>query len=1290
MKQSNFSKNTHLIHARNAFLAMIMLLLPTARISAANLFWDAGNTNNGPAIDPGSGAWDTDTTTNFNWNNGSINANWKQTGTTTGSTGAIFQGPDAAPGTYHVSIDGGQVAATNLVINASGYVFTGSPIYLNAGPLPLLMVSNGVNVIFSNNLTGASLTGNNGNAELRAGDNGPAASVTIYGALTGWQPQFTSTNGSVFYFANPTATVSSEGTATFNADVRITNGTWNSSGAFVIGRVRGASSSQPNNSTGKVTLDGPNTILNHTSDYISIGRDSAWNATLNIQNGATVNYQTGIHNNNVGLGIPRPGSSGANNQSWVNIYGGTLNMGPGADPAANPRTIFIANGGSAPGEISVLTQTGGVIYAWGGIQFGGSGTYNGGTAGLTNAGGFLYIGNYGGDGLKNGGTLAPTNYITFSGGTIGALGSWHSPASLPITLSTLNGNVTFQCADNNGTPYNIALDQPLSGPGGFFQTGGGQLTLNGINTYAGSTVISNGTLNLTTASTASSNGPVTLDGSMGSPNLVLHVSNAGQYWSIGSMTFASGFPQIDFQWAGVTPSTTVAPVHINGDLNFTAPPNVLFTNASQLFTGIYPLLQYSGTLSGTLPANLTFPASFTPPNGGYLSNSPAAKTVYLVITSSPVSPNLSWQPCTGVWDFSNLNWIRNGSSVAYSDGSPLVLDDTPSCTNVVVTLNTTVSPYSLTFANFTNAYTIVGTGNIAGNASLALLGSAPVTLAATNTYSGGTLVSGGSHLNINSSGNPSGSPIGTGTLTLNPNAQLGNNSGSAVALLYPVSGQWNGGFSYVGPNDLDLGAGSITLGQNTTINVVTNNLTVEGSVSDNSGGYGLNKTGNGTLTLAGNNNWSGLLLSAGQINFNSSGAAGYQNFTFLGGTVDNTSGSSVTLTASGYQMSALPAGGVFTFLGTTNLDVSSGPIAANNGSTIVFNIVSNTLRTAGVECGNTVIVKNGNGIWALGGADVVNTATVTVNQGEFDMARDGGNPAIGTGAGGSAGGSHGLVVNSNALAKITGSLGNQISHAAGGNSYVEVILNTGTLDLNGQSQAVDMISMTNGVLLNSAPGSYSVVTVTGTGGNHPTNAITLTGANCGFAVPSVDSLLEVNSIINGSGTLVKTGLGTVTLDQSNRYTGNITVSAGTLNLAYPDIASNAVVTISNNAVMNLNFPNSDTNTIAVLTLNGTDAAAGLHNNLTDPAFITGSGNFLVIPPPPINPLPGTIQVRAAANTLNLAWPTNGGWLLQAQTNSLGHGLGTNWITITGSDSITNLALPINSTNGSTFYRMVHP
>jgi autotransporter-associated beta strand protein len=1257
--------------------ATMALCAPSA--SAANLTWDAGNTNNGAAIDSASGSWNINTTTNLNWNNGSGNVNWSQTSTSAGTMGALFQGPGAADNTYQVAVDGGQVAATNLAINASGYAFSGSPIYLNAGPLPLLMVSNGGSVTFSNNLTG-----NNGNAELRLGDNGPPARMTVFGTVTGWQPQFTSTNGSVVYLAG--SGTSSSGTTHVNADVRMTNGTFNASGAFVIGRVRGANSSQPNNSTGVFTLDGPSTVLNMNSDYLSIGRDSVWNSTLIIQNGATLNDQITAANNNPGIGLPRPGSVGPNNQSWLKMYGGTLNMG--SLSVVNPMPIYLQDGGSNPGQLSVLTQTGGVINAWGGIVIGGaSATRTGGSAFVTNSGGFLYLGAKGGDGLRAGVNLPPTNKIVFSGGTVGALQSWNS--TMPITLDTLNGNITFQCADAGLNPLNITLSGVLSGPGGFNKSGGGQLTLLGVNSYAGSTVVSNGILQLTTAITASTNGPVTLDGSAGSPDLMLKVSNQGQYWSVGTMTFAAGSPAIDFQFGQVTPSTVAAAIQVNGNLNFTATPTVIVTNASGLGKGTYPLIKYSGTSSGTAPTTVTLPVSGY--CSGYVSNSPAAKTLYLVITASTYSAAYVWKTGNGNWDFTSFNWRTPvNPSLQYSDGNLVQFDDTAPGPDITITLNTTVSPSDVSFNNLTNAFTLVGNGNLntSPSGNLELLGGGTVTLAATNTYSGGTIVSAGSLLNINSGGNAGGTPIGTGTLTLNANARLGNTRGSAVALQYPVPGQWNGSFSYVGTNDLNMGSGAVTLAENTTVNVVTNNLIIAGAINDGGNSKQLIKTGNGVLTLAADNSWSGLQLQAGQLNLNSAGAAGPGTgaMTITGGSIDNTSGADVTLTAGVYHMSGIPAGGTFTFFGTTNLNLGSGNIDANGGG-FILNVANNIFRTEGsINGGNSVMTKAGNGTWQLAGVGANNAVVVTVNQGELDLARDATPPAIGTGGGGSAGGSHGLVVNANAVAKITGANGNQIAQG----NYVEVILNTGALDLNGHDEAVDMISMTNGVLRNSAPGTLSTLTITGTTGAHATNAITLSGANCQFDTPTADESLTVDSIVNGSGSLVKTGLGQVSLSRSNYYTGDTTISDGTLALSFPGLSASSTVNIATNAtlganaVLTLNFANSETNPVAALILGGVSKPNGVYNATTDPLYISGTGSLQV--GPLINPLAGTIQFSVSGSTLSLSWPTNAGWILQTQTNLLS----TPWLDMPGSGSVTSTNIIIDPANPTMFFRLHLP
>jgi hypothetical protein len=59
--------------------------------------------------------------------------------------------------------------------------------------------------------------------------------------------------------------------------------------------------------------------------------------------------------------------------------------------------------------------------------------------------------------------------------------------------------------------------------------------------------------------------------------------------------------------------------------------------------------------------------------------------------------------------------------------------------------------------------------------------------------------------------------------------------------------------------------------------------------------------------------------------------------------------------------------------------------------------------------------------------------------------------------------------------------------------------------------------------------------------------------------------------------------------------------------------------------------------------------------------------------------------------LKISWPADhAGWKLQAQTNTLTSGLGTNWVDL-GDYTQTNQAnLPVISTNGSVFFRLAKP
>jgi hypothetical protein len=74
----------------------------------------------------------------------------------------------------------------------------------------------------------------------------------------------------------------------------------------------------------------------------------------------------------------------------------------------------------------------------------------------------------------------------------------------------------------------------------------------------------------------------------------------------------------------------------------------------------------------------------------------------------------------------------------------------------------------------------------------------------------------------------------------------------------------------------------------------------------------------------------------------------------------------------------------------------------------------------------------------------------------------------------------------------------------------------------------------------------------------------------------------------------------------------------------------------------------------------------------------------------VNTNPTNIVASVSGNQLTLSWPADHtGWTLQAQTNKLSTGLGTNWVNVPDSTSTNQVIVPIVSTNGSVFYRLFY-
>ena len=140
--------------------------------------------------------------------------------------------------------------------------------------------------------------------------------------------------------------------------------------------------------------------------------------------------------------------------------------------------------------------------------------------------------------------------------------------------------------------------------------------------------------------------------------------------------------------------------------------------------------------------------------------------------------------------------------------------------------------------------------------------------------------------------------------------------------------------------------------------------------------------------------------------------------------------------------------------------------------------------------------------------------------------------------------------------------------------------------------------------INSA-GQVSSIVVTNAGQNYSaTPTITLMAGTVGTPATANVTLAPVTG-----GGLTKTGAGTLTLTAASTYTGATTVSAGTLSLTNPFLASTANVNLAGGA-LNLAFTGTDT--IAALFINGVRQASGTWGAIGSGAakttsLITGSG-----------------------------------------------------------------------------------
>lgn len=172
----------------------------------------------------------------------------------------------------------------------------------------------------------------------------------------------------------------------------------------------------------------------------------------------------------------------------------------------------------------------------------------------------------------------------------------------------------------------------------------------------------------------------------------------------------------------------------------------------------------------------------------------------------------------------------------------------------------------------------------------------------------------------------------------------------------------------------------------------------------------------------------------------------------------------------------------------------------------------------------------------------------------------------------------------------------------------------------------------NGVLGNSA----SAVTLGASGKTgtlelntgSPTSSKPFTLASSGSGAFQVDlaaSNLTLSGLIDGSGSLIKTGLGTLTLtNASNSYSGNTSVLAGKLsvNAAYFADASTVTIGGSAGAIAVLKLDHANTDTVDKLFIDGVQMPAGTYGSTASTATNQDNNTFDVAGAGVLNVLSG--------------------------------------------------------------------
>ncbi|WP_416548305.1 YDG domain-containing protein [Limnohabitans sp. DCL3] len=872
--------------------------------------------------------------------------------------------------------------------------------------------------------------------------------------------------------------------------------------------------------TGNNSYSGATTISAGTVQINTGGRM----ASTVVNNSSSLIYNTGSSTTYSGA-ISGTGDLTVSGATTLTLTG--TNTYTGATTIGVSSTLVLGNSGSS-GELAAdsaisnsgilkLDRTdaftlGNTISGGGVLQKYGAGTAtltgnNSYTGGTTLAAGTLSLGSA--NAIGDTSTLSNVPPITFSGGTL----QFSVSNTTDYSSRFATGVAQSYSLDTNGQSVTLASALTGTGTSTLTKLGVGTLTLSGTNTYTGATTVSSGTLAVTSA--------------------------AGLGTTAGNTTVASG-AVLDLQnVTGVAETLTLNGGSLISSTGTSALSGAVTLGSASTVDVGGTQLTLSGVISGPSKALTKTGSGTLILSGGNTYSGGTTISAGTVQVGSGASAGSLGSGAVA----NNSSLVFNSSSaiaVAGAISGTGTLTQSGTGTTSLAGTNTysgatTISAGTLQIGNAGTTGTLSAASTITNNGTLSFNRTDAVTLALDLDFTGVVKQAGTGALTLSGvlSGTGSVTAAGTGVLTL-----TGNNS-------------YTGGSTVNSNATLSMGNGGTvgTLGPG----AVTNNGTLKFYRSDDitwsqaiSGTGVVGQHGTGTLTLTGNNSYSGgVNINSGILNLGSASAIGSSGtISFTGGVLqfsaDNnadysarfstanptsykidTNGQNITL-ATGFGIGQIASNtstlykygsGTLTLSGNNTYGggsfVNAGTLAVTSTGKL-----GNSSNTTTVEAGAVLDLQN---------ADITNF--VLLNGGTLSASTGSSNIGL----------NYGLTLGaSGSTVSVTGtalSIGGVIS----GTGMALTKTGSGTLVLTGSNTYDGGTTISAGTLQVGAGGSSGSL-VAGAVINNGTLKFNRVGT------------LSVANDISGTGSLVNAGFGTITLTGNNSYSGGTTLAAGTLNL----------------------------------------------------------------------------------------------------------------------------------------------